>query len=84
MIPTHNYILVELIPEDSSGLVGVDQDNSQKGKVLDIGEKAEGGLKRGDIVFFQKYAESDLKIEKDGKTLTLIEDKEIRAYATRK
>lgn len=79
IIPLYNYILIELIPEYSSGLVGVDQGNSQKGKVLDIGEEAKGELKKGDIVYFQKYAEADLKVERDGKTLTLIEDKEVRA-----
>lgn len=79
----HNYILIELIQKETD-LVGIDQDNSQKGKVLDIGEKAEGGLKVGDIVYFQKYADADIKIEEDGKILTLLEDKEIRAYAERK
>jgi len=79
IIPINNYLLIELIPEDTGGIVGVDKGNSQKGIILDIGEKVEAPLAKGNVVYFQKYAEADLTIEDKGKTLTVIEDKEVRA-----
>jgi len=89
--PLSDYLLVELIEEDTtlpSGIVipdSVKKEKPQEGKIIAVGpgKKDDSGktikidIKVGDIVMFKKWGGTEIKIE--GKEMLLVREEDILA-----
>ena len=80
IIPMPDRILVEPIESDTKtpgGLVlpDVARERSSQGRVVTVGKNLQDLINRGDILRFEKFAGTDLKI--DGKQYKLLRDHEI-------
>lgn len=67
IIPLENKILIEPIDDTEKSIVRKaeteEKKRSQKGRVLAVGNTYEGILKKGDIVYFQKYNVEAIEVE---------------------
>ena len=88
MKPHRDFILCEIIKEDRGGLVVARDatDSEQRGRVLEVGPgRYEYGffvpntLKPGQIVTWNKFAERDFILQRDGKEVTLIRESQVLA-----
>ena len=87
--PLGNRVVIEAVEENKtteSGIVIPDSDKKSikgkvifvgEGKIMDDGKKKEMSVKVGDIVLFNEYSTTDVKI--DGKELKILTEDDILA-----
>ena len=73
LLPLGEMILIEpIVDQPKGGLIKaetVEGKRADKGRVLSVGSKYDGELKKGDTVYFQKYEVEEIIL--DGKTFVI-------------
>jgi len=77
IIPFGNRVLVEPYEEPTDSLLIIPdraKEQPQIGRILAVSDSAEGSFKIGDIIYFSKYAGSEVKVGKSNLIIINIDD----------
>lgn len=88
--PRGNRVILEAVSAEEKTKGGIilpdtakDERNPEQGKVVAVGDEKALGVKRGDIVLFSKYSQSEVEV--DGKKyLVLSGDNVLAVISTKK